>query len=139
FFPLLFRFRAARRLMYRTVSQTSIDYRDSTLSEGRAGSVHGGDRLPWARADDNFAPLRSLDWQVHVYGTASPGLAALCRERQLPLHTFPWSPAFRQTGLRRDAAYLVRPDSYVALADPAASPRNLAAYLDARRVRTRDE
>ena len=37
-------------------------------------------------------------------------------------------------GLRRDAAYLIRPDSYVALADAEASPRVLAAYLDARKV-----
>ncbi len=140
--PLLFSFRAMRRLMYRTLSQTSIEYRKSALSEGRAGSVHGGDRLPWVQPDaeaaGNFAPLTSLDWQVHVYGSAAPDLAALCRERRLPLHLFPWSAAARHAGLRRDAVYLVRPDSYVALADPAASPRNLAAYLDARHVATRD-
>lgn len=136
-FPLLSRIRAVRRLMYRTVSQTAIEYRASALSEGRAGSVHGGDRLPWVRAADNFAPLTSLDWQVHVYGTASPALGAVCRERHLPLHVFAWSPAAQHAGLRRDAAYLVRPDGYVALADPAVSPRNLAAYLDARQVRTR--
>jgi len=102
------------------------------LSEGRAGSVHGGDRLPWV-PPDNFAPLESLDWQLHVYGAAPPDLAAFCRERGLPLHTFPWSAAAQHAGLRRDAAYLVRPDGYVALADPEASPRVLAAYLDARK------
>ena len=35
-----------------------------------AGAIHAGDRLPWVAAEpdgsDNFAPLASLDWQVHV-------------------------------------------------------------------------
>lgn len=129
-FPILTSFPAVRRFMFRTVSQTSIEYRESALSEGRAGSVHGGDRLPWV-PPNNFTSLESLDWQVHVYGDASPDLAAFCRERRLPLHTFPWSAAAHHAGLRRDAAYLVRPDGYVALADPEASPRVLNAYLAA--------
>jgi hypothetical protein len=58
------------------------------LSEGRGGSVHGGDRLPWVTADsndvDNFTPLMSLDWQVHVYGSATPDIEAVCQERVLP-------------------------------------------------------
>jgi aminoglycoside phosphotransferase (APT) family kinase protein len=119
--------------MFRTVSQTSIEYRESVLSEGRAGSVHGGNRLPWV-PPDNFAPLKLLDWQVHVYGDASTDLANFCRERRLPLHTFPWSAAAQHAGLRRDAVYLVRPEGYVALADPEASPRVLAEYLDGRKV-----
>jgi hypothetical protein len=32
--------------------------------------------------------------------------------------------------LRRDAVYLVRPDGYVAWADPTADPARLAAFLD---------
>ena len=58
--------------MFRTISQIAIEYRGSSLSEGRAGAVHGGDRLPWVPAAqserDNFTPLASLMWQVHVYG-----------------------------------------------------------------------
>lgn len=45
--PVLFKFRAARRYMFRTISQTGVNYRGSRLSEGCAGTVHGGDRLPW--------------------------------------------------------------------------------------------
>ena len=72
--PHLFALQSVRRYMFRTVSQTLINYRGSSLSEGRAGAVHGGDRLPWVRRGvdgldvDNFASLRALDWQVHVYG-----------------------------------------------------------------------
>ena len=47
--PLLFAFEAVRRFMFRTVSQTAVNYRGSSLSEGRAGAVHGGDRLPWVK------------------------------------------------------------------------------------------
>ena len=118
--PMIFSFAATRRFMFRTISQTAVNYRGSRLSEGRAGSVHGGDRLPWVAAGsndvDNFTPLTSLDWQVHVYGSATPEIQAVCKERTLPLHVFPWRPEMGRAGLRRNAVYLVRPDGYVALA-----------------------
>src|SRR5499433_3146995 len=44
FLPLLFSFRPMARLLFRTVAQTNVNYRTSPLSEGRIGSVHGGDR-----------------------------------------------------------------------------------------------
>jgi hypothetical protein len=83
---------------------------------------------------DNFAPLTSLDWQIHVYGGAMPQMRALCHERRLPLHVFPWRPKMKRAGLRRNAAYLVRPDGYVALADAAGSAAAVASYLDARQL-----
>jgi 2-polyprenyl-6-methoxyphenol hydroxylase-like FAD-dependent oxidoreductase len=132
---LLSPLRAMRRFLFRTVSQTAVNYRTSPLSAGLAGAVHGGDRLPWvplAEDVDNFAPLASLGWQVHVYGKPSPSIESLCRERGLPLHAFPWGPAPHASGLERDAVYLVRPDGYVGLADPRAEAAVLAAYLDAR-------
>ena len=136
--PTLFALAAVRRFMFRTVSQTAVHYRASALSEGRAGGVHGGDRLPWVPADgnddDNFTPLTSLDWQVHVYGEAAPDVTAICQTRQLPLHAFPWRPEMRRTGLRPNALYLVRPDGYVALADPTGGATALASYLDARNL-----
>jgi len=135
--PLLLRTAAARRLLFRTVSQISVDYRGCRLSEGYAGAVYGGDRLPWvpgSGSSDNFTPLTSLAWQVHVYGDASPELMSACAERGLPLHVFPWRVPIAQTGLKRNASYLVRPDGYVALADPYADPHTLRAYLDARNL-----
>ena len=143
--PLLLHFAAWRRLMFRTVSQTAVNYRGSSLSEGRAGGVHGGDRLPWVEAEpnasaDNFTPLESMDWQVHVYGDASPQIQAMCRERNLPLHVFPWRPETGRAGLRRNAVYLVRPDGYVALADAeggAAGAAAVSRYLDVRQLTPR--
>ena len=136
--PLLTRFRAVRRLMFRTVSQIAVNYRASPLSEGWAGAVHGGDRLPWVNSDvggkDNFAPLASLDWQVHVYGEAPAEIRTLCAERNLPLHVFPWGSNMDRSGLRRDAVYLVRPDGYVATAASGRSAEKVASYLDARKL-----
>ena len=119
--PALFRVPAMRRLAFRTVSQTAVNYRDSPLSSGEAGTVHGGDRLPWVR--DNFAKLTSLAWQIHVYGNAAPDLQALADRRKMPLHVFAWHSAMEHTGLKRDAAYLVRPDGYVGLANSAGQSR----------------
>ena len=82
--PRLLAFKRVRRLMFRTISQTAVNYRGSALSEGRAGAVHGGDRLPWVTVEphgDNFTPLTSLDWQVHVYGAVTGELEAWCRQR----------------------------------------------------------
>jgi 2-polyprenyl-6-methoxyphenol hydroxylase-like FAD-dependent oxidoreductase len=133
--PMIFSFAATRRFMFRTISQTAVNYRGSRLSEGRAGSVHGGDRLPWVPADskdaDNYSSLMSLDWQVHVYGGAAPEIQAVCKERTLPLHVFPWRLESGRAGLRRNAVYLVRPDGYVALADPEGQAAAIASYFDA--------
>jgi 2-polyprenyl-6-methoxyphenol hydroxylase-like FAD-dependent oxidoreductase len=128
--PAVIHVDAAREYLFRMVSQIVVDYRASPLSQGKAGHVHGGDRLPWAGAEgeDNFAAVTTLDWQAHVYGAAKPELTAWCAEHGLPLHVFPWREAHHQAGLGRDALYLVRPDSYVALADPSASPDCLARY-----------
>src|SRR5215813_200068 len=68
--PLVFRMKAARRLMFRTISQTGLRYRGSPLSAGRAGGVHGGDRLPWVESEDHFAPLPALTWQHRDSGRA---------------------------------------------------------------------
>jgi 2-polyprenyl-6-methoxyphenol hydroxylase-like FAD-dependent oxidoreductase len=138
--PLLFHFPSFRRFMFRTVSQTAVNYRESSLSEGRAGSIHGGDRLPWVVGTsnevnlDNFAPLKSLAWQVHVYGDATVEIKAACQERKLPLHIFPWSPETKHAGLRRSAAYLVRPDGYIGLIDASGGGVAITSYLNAHKI-----
>jgi 2-polyprenyl-6-methoxyphenol hydroxylase-like FAD-dependent oxidoreductase len=148
--PLLFSSRVFRRLMFRTVSQVNVNYRGSGLSRGRVGSVYAGDRLPWVKAgpagaspdgtnldgtsldggsEDNFAPLKSLDWQLHVYGEAAPEVRALSVEQKLPLHVFPWRAEMKRSGLRRNALYLVRPDGYVAVAAERNCAETARSYL----------
>jgi 2-polyprenyl-6-methoxyphenol hydroxylase-like FAD-dependent oxidoreductase len=129
--PRAVAFEPVREFMFRTVSQIKLNYRGGPLSCGLAGHVHGGDRLPWAPANgtDNFAPLATLDWQVHVYGSASAELAAWCAAREVPLHVFGWRSEYEKAGLARDALYLLRPDTYVALADASGAASALDSYF----------
>ena len=135
--PTLARFTVLRRAVFRIISQIRIEYRDSELSAGRAGGVQGGDRLPWIELSpgvDNFVPLTSLDWQVHVYGDVRPDLQKACAELGLALHRFEWIKKMASAGLRRDAMYLIRPDGYVAMADAGADSQQLRSYLNRHRL-----
>jgi len=126
----------SREFMFRILSQTAIHYHDSVLSEGMAGQVRSGERLPWTGHDgpDNHAPLTAAHWQAHVYGEAAADLGAWCRDAGLALHTFPWREACYDAGLARDATYLIRPDGYIALCDPAGAPANLERYFGMRGI-----
>jgi 2-polyprenyl-6-methoxyphenol hydroxylase-like FAD-dependent oxidoreductase len=129
---------AVREFLFRTVSQITLNYRDMPLSEGSAGEVHGGDRLPWVAdgADDNYRSLRSPCWQAHVYGSAPPELSGACSARGLPLEILPFTAAHEHAGLKRDALYLLRPDTYVALAQATADLQGLERYLAAHQIVT---
>lgn len=140
--PRLFAHESIRRFMFRTISQTAIEYRQSALSSGAAGGVRAGDRLPWVKLtengeDDNFAPLRALDWQVHVYGDASPELSSFCKTRDLALQVVPWRDTMIRAGLAQNALYLLRPDGYVGYADERADVGELSKYAEAWVLRTR--
>jgi len=127
--------------MFRTVSQTLIRYRDSAISTGATGEVHAGDRLPWiadAGGDDNYAPLKAIDWQVHVYGAATPALADACRAKALSLHAFEWRETMGTVGLQRDAFYLLRPDGYIGFAGTSGEVDRLVAYIDNWKIRGRN-
>jgi 2-polyprenyl-6-methoxyphenol hydroxylase-like FAD-dependent oxidoreductase len=129
-FPKVIAFEAVREYIFRTVSQITLNYRGGPLSAGSAGHVHGGDRLPWVPIDghDNFESLAAMTWQVHVYGSASAELATWCASHDMPLHVFDWRSEHEAAGLARDAIYLLRPDTYVALADASGAPATLDRY-----------
>lgn len=128
---------AVRDFMFRTVSQIMINYRDRPLSCGKAGEVHGGDRLPWVSAagTDNYDSLSQARWQAHIYGQAAPALRGWCEAHRVPLHVLPFAPEHAAAGLARDALYLLRPDTYVALADGAADAATLERYFSERGIR----
>jgi hypothetical protein len=134
--PAVTGFGAARDYLFRTVSQIRLNYRGGPLSVGVAGRVHGGDRLPWVGIDgrDNYASLAAPCWQVHVYGSVAPELAAWCAARNLPLHRFVWRSEYEAAGFARDGVLLIRPDSYVALADVSGSADALERYFSERRL-----
>ncbi|WP_448632612.1 MULTISPECIES: FAD-dependent oxidoreductase [Pseudomonas fluorescens group] len=123
-----------REYLFRVISQTTLNYHESPLSQGQAGDVQGGDRLPWVPTPgaDNYEPLRAIGWQVHVYGEARPDLVQWCQACGMALHVFAWQPEHQKAGMARDAVYLLRPDTYVALAEPNADTAALNRYFSER-------
>jgi hypothetical protein len=127
--PVLFDFSAARHLMFETISQIRITYRASPLSEGKAGAIAAGDRLPWVASASNFTTLRTLAWQIHVYGELEPALGEAAERLSLAAHAFPWTPEAETAGLKRNAVYLIRPDGHVGWASERQDAPALADYV----------
>jgi 2-polyprenyl-6-methoxyphenol hydroxylase-like FAD-dependent oxidoreductase len=134
--PLVGKLTAGREFLFRTASQIMIHYRHSALSQGGAGRVRGGDRLPWVPVaeQDNFQPLSRPGWQVHVYGVPAPGLESWCERHAVPLHAFDWTPEHHSAGLVRDALYLLRPDTYVAMVSQEGDGAALERYFTSRQM-----
>lgn len=132
--PFLSRQPTLRRSLFRTVSQIQLHYPHGPLSEGKAGEVCGGDRLPWVRIDgsDNFFPLKTLAWQIHVYGELTGAFRAEAGALGLSVVLFEWSGKAKDAGLKRNAFYLIRPDGYVALASPMQDTAILILFCKAR-------
>lgn len=130
-FPMALRFPFVRKRLFRLASQTGIEYRQSPASSGSAGGVRGGDRLPWVAQSNggNFDVLKSLDWQLHVYGSVTQPLRDVATNLRLPLHVFAWGDRARAAGLKENASYLIRPDGYVAVADAQQNPANFETYF----------
>jgi hypothetical protein len=85
--------------------------------------------VPSPNAIDNFKPLESVDWQVHIYGGCDHTIKEFCQQRGLALHTFEWTKLAATAGLRKNALYLIRPDGYIAFADPNPTVAALEQYL----------
>ncbi|VVN24981.1 3-(3-hydroxy-phenyl)propionate/3-hydroxycinnamic acid hydroxylase [Pseudomonas fluorescens] len=129
--PKMASFEINREFVFRAVSQLTLNYRAMALSNGVAGHVHGGDRMPWAHDSegDNFESLKNPIWQVHVYGDTSDEMIAWCAEHHLPLQVFGWRAAFEAAGLARNGFYLLRPDTYVAIAETCSDPKVIERYF----------
>jgi hypothetical protein len=46
----------------------------------------------------------------------------------MPLHLFDWRSEHEAAGLARNATYLLRPDTYIALADSVGAPDAIERY-----------
>ncbi|WP_404336614.1 FAD-dependent monooxygenase [Planococcus rifietoensis] len=130
--PSVFKFSFPSKNAFKILSQIHINYRHSLLSKGKAGKIFAGMRLPWIEtaSGDNFAPLRSVDWQIHIYGKATPELVDFARSQSLELHEFAWESRMKDAGFKQDALYLIRPDGHVALATDKQWLRVLKMYLE---------
>ena len=126
-----------REFMFRTISQITLNYRGGPLSVGHAGEVKAGDRLPWTPnvSAEETAALARMTWQAFVYGQASEPLVAWCRENGVALNVFEHRPDLAEVGVPKDALYLLRPDTYVAVADPRGDPAVLERYFADRQIK----
>jgi 2-polyprenyl-6-methoxyphenol hydroxylase-like FAD-dependent oxidoreductase len=130
--PKLVKFPGAKEKLFKAVSQTQINYRGSLLSAGKAGAIHGGDRLPWVQTEggDNFKPLQSVDWQLQLYGETTPSLRKFADKNAMVLHEVKWTPDVGKSGIQENSVFLVRPDGYIAVAGTPQEIGKMQAFLD---------
>lgn len=104
--------------MFKTISQTRIIYRKSSLSDGsHIGSVHSGDRFPWFEWNGG----NSYDWLANTgYVVLSFGGAPPCEvsgwkgpSTQIAVNGDAAAAAI-DVGLPRHGCVVVRPDMHVA-------------------------
>ena len=127
---LAMRFERVRRLVFLTVSQTGIAYRDSPLSSRSLSMFRRGprpgERFPWLRLEfqagagmqDLFERLSDLNFNLLVFGQAAPAPDALPFGERLASHTVAESGAnqaeLKRSGIPRLSFYLLRPDGHIA-------------------------
>lgn len=112
-----------------------MNYRQSPLSEGKAGRVHGG---TGCHGSSRKEPTITSRWRnrfdAQVYGVARHEVAAACGESRLPLQLIPWAPQHGSAGLAQNGLYVLRPDAYVGLADKSAAAEVLRGYFATREI-----
>lgn len=120
-----------KKTIFKSMSQTQLNYRNSMLSAGKIGDFHGGDRLPWLQTEtgDNFRYLQSVDWQLHVYGESTPALHQFANAFALPLYEEKWTTDMEKMGIVKNSVFLVRPDGYIAVADNQKNIHNIQSYI----------
>ena len=109
---------ALRRLMFKTVSQTRITYRNSSLSDGsRCGSLRSGDRFPWFEWEggDSYDWLAKTGYVVLRFGDAPAcGISGWTGPSTEISVKGPAATAAAEAGLPRSGAVVVRPDMHIA-------------------------
>ncbi|MBB6096853.1 2-polyprenyl-6-methoxyphenol hydroxylase-like FAD-dependent oxidoreductase [Deinobacterium chartae] len=132
--PRALRLEAARRLVFKTVSQTGIHYRNSRLSAGdlpASAPVQPGDRFPWLTVDGTDTLALQGGQRFTLLALGAWGRADLTELRELrpELLEVHHLPALALPGMPECALYLLRPDGYVAYASTRLDPAALRAYL----------
>ena len=120
-----------QKIAFRTVSQTAIEYRKSSLSKSLDGlpdsAPHGGDRFPWLHlkltadgpVEDTFQAFEDTRFNLVVIGQPSPpkeelGLGDMVRVHVIPADAVNEAELSRAS-IPRPSFYLVRPDGHVGL------------------------
>ncbi|HVG05379.1 MAG TPA: FAD-dependent monooxygenase [Burkholderiaceae bacterium] len=128
---LAMRVDGVRKLAFRTISQTGIQYRDGVLSETQsdlpATAPRAGDRFPWLRIkllpngapEDLFEKLDDTRFNLIVIGQPA-SIQVLALGDLLRVHLIPTDAAnereLARTQIPRPSFYLLRPDGHIGLA-----------------------
>jgi hypothetical protein len=143
---LAMRFDVARKLAFRTISQTGIQYRDGPLSQDLAGLPEGapqaGDRFPWmtlsfstnAPEEDLFERLDGR-FNLIVIGQPAPDVPIALRGL-MKVHEIPGDAANAAVLARERipavSFFLLRPDGHIGLAGIRAEKVALQHYWSER-------
>ena len=138
------RIERARKLAFRTISQTGIGYRKSPISKNLEGlpeaAPRAGDRFPWLHLkfrengpiEDLFQKLDDTRFNLIVIGqpaplAVTPGLGDLLRTHSIPddVHN---ARELARAQISGAAYYLLRPDGYVGLAGTRLQAETLTRY-----------
>lgn len=144
-------FERAKRLAFRTISQTGIAYRDSPLSQTLAGlpaqAPAAGERFAWLQlrlrangpVEDLFQALDDTRYNLIVIGQAAPSTAAprlgeLLTTLVIPDDTHNTQELAR-VGISGAAFYLLRPDGHVGLCGVRLDTAAVSGYFSKTGIR----
>ena len=113
----ILKFEPLRRLMFKTVSQTLINYRKSSLSDGsRYGPLQSGDRFPWFEWEGG----NSYDWLTEigyvVLHMGGMGAVSIPNWKGPIINIDVSGPAAKaaiDAGLPRSGTVTIRPDMHI--------------------------
>jgi 2-polyprenyl-6-methoxyphenol hydroxylase-like FAD-dependent oxidoreductase len=144
---LAMRFDPARKLAFRTISQTGIQYRASPLSQDLPGlpehAPRGGDRFPWMKLriaadapdEDLYARLDGSRFNLILFGQPAPAapaaLAGLMKIHQITSDGAN-GPVLAREHIPAVSYFLLRPDGYIGLAGNRADATALHRYCGER-------
>jgi hypothetical protein len=148
-------FAAIRKIAFRTISQTGIQYRDSGLSETQTGipdaAPRAGDRFPWLRlkftsngpVQDLFEKLDDTRFNLLVIGQSAPDAWPVSGDL-LCIHIIPNDPAndaeLARVHIPQPSFYFLRPDGHIGLAGTHLQAAAAQHYVSGRLgMKTADE
>jgi 2-polyprenyl-6-methoxyphenol hydroxylase-like FAD-dependent oxidoreductase len=137
-----------QQLAFRTISQTGIRYRTSTLTQPAGplpkGAPQAGDRFPWLRicwepagsVTDSFRKLDGTRFELLSFGQPLPEATWLHKSDFIAVRNIPVDGSnaieLSRAGIPVPSFYLVRPDGYIGFCGERIDLAALKLYLESR-------
>jgi hypothetical protein len=137
-----------QKFAFRTISQTGINYRTSSLSQNLKGlpsnAPQAGDRFPWLKlklkaggsVEDLFEKLDDTRFNLIVVGQTSPSANAFGLGDLMKIHVISDDPVNDQelsrARISAPSYYLLRPDGHVGVSGAQLDASEVARYVEER-------